>query len=145
MVIKKEDLADMVIKNCGRTAELFGSRGCWVIEQPIEKGMVSTEWECIGEGWNGDFDKDDPDDEELLRFTILLNEVQIEDASYCTQTPVNTSDEIQVRLLIAIHLEAVRGLEGSDRIKETMERMSWISPEDLIITEGLKVGFHLKI
>ncbi len=123
-------LETIVAARCAATARLFGGSGNWAIEQPTEQGTVRTEWEYIGEGWCEDYNPSDPDDEQLLRFTILLNGEQVDDASYCTQTPASATDEVQVRLLAAIHVEAIRTI-GNGEIKRAMEYMSWISPKDL--------------
>jgi hypothetical protein len=34
------------------------------------RGRVRVEWVELGEGWNGYYQEDDPDDEELLRFDV---------------------------------------------------------------------------
>ena len=37
----------------------------------VIRGDRKVEWVDIGEGWNGDYDPDDPDDTALLRFDVL--------------------------------------------------------------------------
>jgi hypothetical protein len=54
----------------------------------IIRGNVKIEWVNLGEGFDGDYDPENPDDRNLLRFEVYRNEgiewVAIEDGSYCT-------------------------------------------------------------
>lgn len=72
------------------------------------RGNIIAEWEYIGEGWSGDYNPDDPDDTMLLRFSVKefhkVSEfggqwVEMDDASYCTQMPVDTDEKILRRAL----------------------------------------------
>jgi hypothetical protein len=49
---------------------------------------IRVSFEDIGEGWNGDYDPEDPTDEPLLRFTVTdtsePNEVEPRSVSWCT-------------------------------------------------------------
>ena len=60
----------------------------------LEEDGIRVEWEDIGEGICGDYNPEDPDDHPLLRFSVsILLDGQweaVEDASYCTQMPVDT-------------------------------------------------------
>ena len=70
------------------------------------RGGRKGEWIDIGEGWSGDYNPDDPTDTPLLRFDVLeLTKVEglfsdspelewevLDDASYCTQMPADTSE-----------------------------------------------------
>lgn len=60
-------------------------------------GFLRVDWSNIGEGFCGDFDEDDPEDENLLRFDVYVRTPYcgdnaedwekwdaVEDASYCT-------------------------------------------------------------
>jgi len=38
----------------------------------LKKGKVIIEWVELGEGWSGDYNSDDPEDEELLRFDAYI-------------------------------------------------------------------------
>lgn len=67
----------------------------------FKREIIKVEWEHIGEGWSGDYNPDDPNDEPLLRFTVYIRGVwpefeweQLEDASYCTQMPVGTTYDV---------------------------------------------------
>lgn len=63
------------------------------------KGNVKVEWTYIGEGVSGDYEEDDPEDERLLRFYIYTREnesedfVYVEDSSYCTNFPLESTEE----------------------------------------------------
>lgn len=87
------------------------------------------------EGWNGDFDPTDPDDELLLRFDVLKlhnNEWELVDnASYCTQLPASLSADKINKALDAIMREVAEPLRAGYSIKKTCERMSWISRKDV--------------
>ena len=81
----------------------YGARGANHIGPDYAiRGDVKVAWIALGEGWNGENDPGDPDDEELLRFDFFRRErdgdtglytwVAVEDASYCTRFPVKATD-----------------------------------------------------
>ena len=37
-----------------------------------ERGPIQVAWVCLGEGYNGDYDPSDPEDELLLRFDVAV-------------------------------------------------------------------------
>lgn len=39
-----------------------------------ERGPVQVAWVCLGEGYNGDYDPRDPEDELLLRFDVTVKD-----------------------------------------------------------------------
>ena len=99
------------------------------------RGTIKVELEDIGEGWDGDYNPDDTEDEPLLRFTFLelVDEdfpdgkwKQIEDASYCTQLPATTPEDIQKKALKWL-------MDNLDRkhVKKCCERLSWLKLSDL--------------
>lgn len=114
-------------------------------------GRVKVEWSELGEGHDGDFDPEDPDDIELLRFdfyALVQGEwVAVSDASYCTQVPVATSPEVRQTLLAVLLSQAAPSIEEAlDRLsdeapdpapsiceveapsRKLFERLSWIAP-----------------
>ena len=97
----------------------------------VSKENVSVELEHIGEGFNGDYDETDPDDKPLLRFTVLLDDSQIDDASYCTALSDDISDDDKKKvasyILDMVYDDAIRGYS----IKKICERLSWVSIKDL--------------
>jgi len=102
-------------------------------EFALIKDDVKAEWVRLGEGWHGDYDLDDPEDEELLRFdvSILENGVweAVEDASYCTQVPATATDEEKLKLLKIILDNYYDELHNnhSASVKKLGEWLSWIS------------------
>jgi len=105
----------------------------------IIRGDRKVEWVDLGEGWDGDYDPSNPEDVALLRFDVLqLVDVfdnpnadpveerwePIDDASYCTQMPADSSDDI-LRRAAAIIMDATY---GKSNIKKICEELSWISP-----------------
>jgi hypothetical protein len=112
----------------------------------LEEDNVKVELSWIGEGWNGDYQADDPNDEPLLRFDISahksLNNPYAEpdngdgwepilDASYCTQL-LACDKPIAIKalrhIMDVVKPEVLRGYS----IKKVCERLSWISDSDLI-------------
>jgi|TARA_Y100001949_G_scaffold55972_1_gene47051 hypothetical protein len=105
------------------------------------RGDRKVEWVDLGEGWNGDYDHDDPLDQALLRFDVLeLRQVRepthadddaahewvcLDDASYCTQMPAVSSDT-ELRRGAEIIMSATW---GKSNIKKVCEQLSWISPD----------------
>jgi hypothetical protein len=96
------------------------------------RDTVRIDWDELGEGWDGDFDPDDPTDMELLRFSVYRLEngewVEVEDSSYCTRTPVGTSEAIRQRLLEGLMDEFHDEVVAGHSVKKLGERMSWINP-----------------
>jgi hypothetical protein len=99
------------------------------------KDRVKVEWSELGEGLCGDYNPDDPDDIELLRFDVseLINGEweMVDDASYCTQMPVSTTPKQRQDSLKWIMSEVYDGIMGGYSIKKICEFLSWISPESL--------------
>lgn len=98
------------------------------------RGDLLAVWEDIGEGWNGEYDPDDPDDTPLLRFTVMkfyqTNDfggqwVEVDDGSYCTQMPVDTDEAILYRAL-----ELILDAAEEPSPKRAFEELSWMKPED---------------
>jgi hypothetical protein len=111
----------------------------------LTAGDVKVVLEAIGEGRSGEYNEDDPEDIELLRFTVYRKNPdhptintpwewdaweQVEDASYCTQVPVDTPAEILSLSLARIFNEVYSYVEAGQSIKKICELLSWIAPED---------------
>lgn len=97
-----------------------------------EDGMVMVEWVDLGEGWCGDYNPDDPDDDALLRFDSFVKDglswEPLDDGSYCTQVPVETDDETLRKLARIVVEELADSYSACGGVKKAGERMSWISP-----------------
>ena len=107
---------------------------------------VMVEWTNLGEGNNGDYDENDPDDKNLLRFDVSqfkVNEYaqrldsetaepdwcEVRDASYCTQVRADTPrDELQ-RLLQVIMNDVGPDVRGGMSIKRQCEALSWMDAD----------------
>jgi hypothetical protein len=83
------------------------------------------------EGWNGDYNADDPTDELLLRFDISYQGEPVDNASYCTQIPANISDQQANQVLRLIMQEVKSSVIGGVSIKKKCEYLSWISTPPL--------------
>ena len=97
----------------------------------LERDGFRVEWVSLGEGNFGDYNPADPEDQELLRFDVSRQDEngqweQIQDGSYCTLMPVDTSSEILRAALNYILVE----IGGGFNIKRRLEQLSWLSPED---------------
>lgn len=96
---------------------------------------IWASWVNLGEGWGGDWDEDDPNDQNLLRFDVGVHKFDGGDDegaeySFCTRMPADVSDELLLRGLRAILREYSDAVEGGGSTKRAMEWMSWISPDD---------------
>jgi len=100
----------------------------------IWKSMRVT-WEWIGEGNEGDYNPDDPEDTPLLRFScdhyIITDDGDgywegMEDASYCTQLPVDTP----MRHLVKAAGIIMEAIDTDSSYKRELEHLSWFCPED---------------
>jgi len=59
----------------------------------FDRGPWSLEWDHQGEGYNGDYDEDDPEDKALLRADLYFKGKMCADGSYCTLAPDDTPEE----------------------------------------------------
>ncbi len=102
------------------------------------RGDRKVEWVDLGEGLDGEYNPNNEDDVALLRFDVLeLTKIdglfsdspvmeweQMDDASYCTQMPADSSDDI-------LHQSAeliMNATYGKSNIKKICEELSWIHP-----------------
>lgn len=104
--------------------------------QFIIPGEVKVVIGWIGEGWQGDYDPDDPDDQPLLRFDAYdLNRPpdiygphsrSFQDTSYCTRLPATIPPEVlkSVCRVIAV------SLADESHWKRPCEEWSWVNAED---------------
>lgn len=87
------------------------------------------------EGWNGDYDPNDPGDDLLLRFDVsqLVNNQweSVDNGSYCTRLPATLEKQKVEKALQAIMREVYDPVTSGYSIKKTCEVLSWIHPNDL--------------
>jgi hypothetical protein len=95
-------------------------------------GKYRVEWVHLGEGKDGDYDPNDPDDVELLRFDVSFDGELIPDGSYCTLMPVNTPEDILKkgleRIMDTIYDKCSTG-DCWKRGGKVFEELSWIEPK----------------
>lgn len=94
-----------------------------------------VEWSELGEGIDGDYQPDDAEDVELLRFDVSRKVGDsweaIDDASYCTQVPVSATPDQRMKGLQLIMDEVYEWASQGYSIKKVCERLSWISLESI--------------
>jgi hypothetical protein len=103
----------------------------------IQDDTIKAVLEDIGEGHCGDYDPEDESDEQLLRFTVYINEdgcfEQMEDASYCTQIPLNTPFGELARLCKVIfdeYRDEADAYRNGSSVKKMGEQLSWLAPKE---------------
>jgi len=107
----------------------------------VKMGNLKAEWSRLGEGLSGDYNPNDPEDVELLRFDVSYlpdgeeNWEAVPDASYCTRFPVDACYDLKLKALNTIICEYYDACSGnynefSPSVKRLGERLSWICPED---------------
>jgi len=111
-------------------------------EVEVINGDVKIVFGYIGEGISGDYTGEE-NDVPLMRFYVSKKEliddpdtgtdhpdwnwVDVEDASYCTQIPVDTSKEILEKLALII-LDRVEGyVNAGDSVKKLCQELSRIN------------------
>lgn len=93
-------------------------------------GDVRVTWSELGEGYNGFYNPEDPEDNELLRFDVYrwdgIDWEPVDDASYCTRVTVDTPPERQTELLRQIMDVVKDDVLAGISIKRKCELLSWI-------------------
>ena len=112
------------------------------MEYAIEEQGVRVELtDESNESFDGDYDPNDPEDVQLLRFYVQTKRDgewrDVDDASYCTALPTKTPPEqIQIALHTIMHHVRDRLIAG-ESVKRVCEHLSWISPDDLTLESRL--------
>ena len=90
--------------------------------------------EHIGEGYSGDYDPADPDDAELVRFTVeqlVAGDWQpVECGSYCTHLLATASPGVLAPAAAAIADAVEEPLRAGEAIKARCEALSWLCVAD---------------
>jgi len=111
------------------------NKSCYQNPNKLIKGKVMVEWTELGEGIQGDYDANDPDDVELLRFDISKKVSRsweaMDDASYCTQIPVTATAQQRFKLLETIMSHVYDNVTAGKSIKRICEELSWLSLDSL--------------
>ena len=102
----------------------------------IHNEKIRIDFVNLGEGLCGDYNPTDPNDVNLLRFDVYQRRCvfdawePVNDASYCTMIPADTSTEILQKALQFLLTQYTNALESpSESVKKLGERLSHISPE----------------
>jgi len=97
------------------------------------RNTIKVELEDIGEGWSGDYDPEDPEDEALLRFSVLRRQgsdwESLDDASYCTRLRADLPEADQRKALEILMDQVYEPAKDGNSIKKLCERLSWIGPD----------------
>ena len=85
-------------------------------------------WVELGEGISGDYNPSDPNDIELLRLDLFLNDNEdiVSYFSYCTQLPVSASQNVKEALLMFAAGAAWAVAEKYDSLRKVGEGLSWL-------------------
>ena len=134
-------------------ARFISERNKWLGHQTFKeiivksrkvKGLsVSLNWDC-GEGNEGDFNVDDPNDEPLLRFDVskitrqsksFARAEQLQDSSFCTQLTAYDDRKLLTKAAKVILKEAeenctVKRGKFEYHWKRIMEGLSWMGIKD---------------
>ena len=104
----------------------------------IHNEKIRIDFVNLGEGLCGDYNPTDPNDVNLLRFDVYQRKCvfdawePVNDASYCTMIPADTSTEIlqkALQFLLTQYTNALESQSPSESVKKIGERLSHISPE----------------
>lgn len=99
----------------------------------LEKDDVVIEWVELEEGYSGDYNPDDPDDKELLRFDAYIKDHEWEDDyptySYCTLFPVSATPEQRQAGLEYLMEHLYPFMSKGEWCRQEAEKLSWISLE----------------
>lgn len=110
----------------------------------IRSDKLRVDWYNAGEGICGDYNPDDPDDVNYLRFDVYCRPqdedsmeaidgwIAVEDASYCTLMPADAGEDTLLRSLTYIFSRYCLEIANypTQSLKKLGEELSWISPVD---------------
>lgn len=101
-----------------------------------EDDAICVEFITLGEGYNGDYDPEDPCDAELIRFDVYANGLytegewdMVDDASYCTSlevgTPINILEK-KIKIVFDEYRNVYDNILNGESVKKLGETLSWI-------------------
>jgi hypothetical protein len=97
----------------------------------IIRNNVRIDWVNLGEGFDGDYDPENPDDKNLLRFDVsrFSDEsntwVEVDDGSYCTQVPADANHATLRRILSSFMDYIYDDVVSVGKSKRKCEQLSW--------------------
>ena len=86
-------------------------------------GRYTLEWVDLGEGYDGEYDPEDPEDRPVLRADLYGDGEAIDGGSYCTLATVTTPDYVLDRL--SRELLAKLPADPSEFRRATMAAWTW--------------------
>ncbi len=109
----------------------------------IYDNLLKVEFANIGEGYNGDYDPNDPEDDELIRFYVYTNAnygkdlpydwEEVEDTSECTTIPVDSDTDYLIKKATAVFnrfRKEITDYPVETSCKKLAEELSWIGSDD---------------
>lgn len=114
----------------------------------IIRNGVKIDWVNLDEGFDGDYDPENPDDVNLLRFDVSkfdteTNEwTEVEDGSYCTQVPADTNHATLRRILTSFMDYIYDDVVSVGKSKRKCEQLSWTSPDGNIQINAMDNVFN---
>jgi hypothetical protein len=100
----------------------------------LERGDLRLEWVNIDEGFNGDYDPSDAEDENLLRLDLMLvkSDEQVHNGSVCTQVNATAETSMLESFLLRMmnRIEREIGCSFPDKeppAKHLFEEFSYVS------------------
>lgn len=94
---------------------------------------LRVEMEYDGEGVDGDYFHDDPNDEPLMRFWVFDKEEdgeQMDNGSFCTQLKAYDDGATIDKAVNLILHEAKEAVKAGQGFKRKMAELSWLSADD---------------
>jgi hypothetical protein len=92
-------------------------------------GQWRLEWVDLGEGLQGDYDPDDPEDVALLRADLYERIdgiwTEVPDGSYCTVTPVGTDADVLRKISDDLFLSLGSKPSSCGHAKKLMQAWTW--------------------
>jgi hypothetical protein len=101
------------------------------------KGDVKVSLEDIGEGWNGDYNPNDPDDQKLFRFSVWKSDgdpdfwTEVDGASYCTRLEVGVAEPDLIVALKFLMDKFYTPVMAEQSIRILAQQMSWLDQETI--------------
>ena len=97
----------------------------------IIRNNVKIEWVNLGEGLDGDYDPENPNDFNLLRFDVSRHDgndwTAIEDGSYCTMIQANAPYAVLQENLVHFMDTIYDDVSNHGKAKRLCEQLSWTS------------------
>ena len=100
-----------------------------------ERGPVRVAWVCLGEGYNGEYDPKNPEDELLLRFDVAVKDEDMGDfvttESRCTCFAANapTKDKKAALDVLLDHFHNAYTSQPRRCMSSLADRLSYISAD----------------